>query len=129
MKNVDPDCIPAQAKHAVNNGLPFPPHLFISFSPVLTLSEHFYVSIYKLLAHPIDLIVSTAVTYLNLGLGLEACAAFYCQNSLTERLNSLKTSETGNPRLDGAFPTLSPWLFQQKFPLKNSPLVEIPWLL
>lgn len=76
------------------------PHLFISFSPVLTLSGHFYVSVYKLLAHPIDLIVSTAMTYLDLGFGLEACAAFYCQNSLTESLNSLKTTESGNPRLE-----------------------------
>lgn len=106
MKNVDGDCIPVQAKHIVNNVLPFFPHLFISFSAVLILSVHFYIGIYKLSAYTIDLIVRTRMKYLNLSFDLKVCAGcFYCQTSLTEKLNSVKISKTRNPMI-GVFPFL-----------------------
>lgn len=114
MKNVDGDCIPVQAKHIVNNVLPFFPHLFISFSPVLTLSVYFYIGIYKLSASTIDLIVRTRMKYLNLSFDLKVCAGcFYCQNSLTEKLNSVKNGKIRNPMLGVlTFLPLPPWLFQ-----------------
>lgn len=99
VKNVGPDCIPVQAEHAVNNALPFfpssllaSPQCWLYLSPSLSVSINYW--------HPIDLTVRTAGMYLNLSFGVEVCAAFYCQNSLTERLNPLKTSETGIPRLE-----------------------------
>lgn len=72
MKNVDGDCIPVQAKQIVNNVLSFlPPSFFISFSLVLTLSVLFYISIHKLSASLIDLIVRARMKYLNLGFDLQ----------------------------------------------------------
>lgn len=82
---------------------------------MLTPSEHFYVSIYKLLAHTVDLIVRTAMTYLNVSFAPEVCAGcFYCQNSLTGRLSSLKTSETGSPRLEPSPFSLCPRHYSSK---------------
>lgn len=96
MKNIAGGCIPVKAKHIVNNVLPFCfSHLFISFSPVLTPSVHFYISTYKLSASTIDLIVRARMKCLNLNFDLEVCAGcFYCQNSLMEKLNSVKDTKT-----------------------------------
>lgn len=92
---------------------------------MLTLSEHFSVGICKLLAHPIDLIVRTAVLHLNLSFALEVCAAFYCQNSLTGGWICEKPV-----RMETLGWSLSPSVPTSKIPIKCAPpLAEIPWLL
>lgn len=119
MKNIAGGCIPVKAKNIVNNVLPFCfPHLFISFSPVLTLSVHFYISTYKLSASTIDLIVRTRMKCLNLNFDLKVCAGcFYCQNSLMEKLNSVKNSKTSTEILsvDSSPFSLFPHSFSSKY--------------
>lgn len=55
------------------------------------------------------------MTYLNVSFAPEVCAGcFYCQNSLAERLSSLKTSETGSPRLEPSPFSLCPRHYSSK---------------